>query len=343
MSGESTMHARNRRLPTRRAAISPIGAAIMAAGVLAAGLLGSVPGFEASAASFPISFAPQPINTDPVLPENAVEQVSPHVYVIKGFPNVGIIVGQKATLVVDTGMGRRNGEVVARAARRLSTHAQRLYLTTTHFHPEHASGQGGFPPDTIVIRNRVQQAELDADGNRTIALFARRSAQMQSLLEGATAGKADILFDRAAEIDLGGVHARLLYFGAAHTQGDELTFVPEDSVLIPGDVVQNEVSPNFTCATCNPRSWIAVLDEVAKLHPQIIIPDHGGFGGESLIAQDRAFLVDLQTRAAALRAQGVSVAQAGRQIQTDFTRKYPGWQTLGNLPRSVQQVYAEQP
>jgi glyoxylase-like metal-dependent hydrolase (beta-lactamase superfamily II) len=341
-SGEGTMHPRNRRLPRRRAAITLIGA-IIAAGVLAAGLLGGAPGLEASAASFPISFAPQPINTNPVLPENAVEQVSAHVYVIKGFPNIGIIVGQKATLVVDTGLGRRNGEVVARAARRASTHAQRLYLTTTHFHPEHASGQIGFPPDTIVIRNRVQQAELDADGNRMIGLFASGSAQMKSLLEGATVGKADILFDRAAEIDLGGVHARLLYFGAAHTRGDELTFVPEDSVLIPGDVVQNEVSPNFTCATCNPRSWIAVLDEVAKLHPQIIIPDHGGFGGESLIGQDRAFLADLQARASALKAQGVPVAQAGRQLQTEFTHKYPGWQTLQNLPRSVQQVYAERP
>ncbi len=328
----------DRWLPKRRAAIG-----LIAMAILAAALLGSEPAFQASAASFPISFAPQPINTNAVLPENAVEQVSTHVYVIKGFPNVGIIVGQKATLVVDTGLGRRNGEVLARVARRLAGREQRLYLTTTHYHPEHASGQSGFPPDTIVIRNRAQQVELDADGNRMIAQFARISAQWKALLAGASAGRADVLFDRAAELDLGGVHARLLYFGAAHTQGDELTFVPEDSVLIPGDVVQNEVSPNFTCATCSPRQWIAVLDEVAKLHPQIIIPDHGGFGGESLIAQDRAFLVDLQTRASALKAQGVAAAAAGRQIQADFMQKYPGWQTLQNLPHSVQQAYADQP
>src|SRR5579862_8168899 len=90
---------------------------------------------------------PQPIVSDPLLPEHA-EQVSTHVYVIRGFPNVGIIVGDKATLVVDTGLGPRNGAVVARVAKGLSTRGQRLYLTTTHFHPEHASGQAGFPADT---------------------------------------------------------------------------------------------------------------------------------------------------------------------------------------------------
>jgi glyoxylase-like metal-dependent hydrolase (beta-lactamase superfamily II) len=322
--------------------------AIAALGILGAAgpttcLLGAVPTPGVPALAFAISSAPQPINTNPLLPENAVEQVSRHVYVIKGFPNIGIIVGQKATLVVDTGLGKRNGELVARAARKLAGPAARLYLSTTHFHPEHASGQMGFSPDTIVIRNRAQQMELDATGERTIALFARGSAQMKALLAGATAGKADILFDRVLELDLGGVHARLLYFGAAHTQGDELTFVPEDSVLLPGDVVQNQISPNFTCTACNPRSWIAVLDQLAMLHPQIILPDHGGFGGEALIAQERAFLADLQARAAALKAQGETAAQAGQQIETQFRQKYPGWQSLQNLPRSVQQVYAEQP
>ncbi|HEX4051456.1 MAG TPA: MBL fold metallo-hydrolase [Steroidobacteraceae bacterium] len=284
---------------------------------------------------------PTPIVTNPTLPENAVERVSPHVYVIRGFPNIGIVVGERATLVVDTGLGARNGALIARAARKLSTHGQRLYLTTTHFHPEHTSGQGGFPADTTVIRNRAQQAELDANGARMDALFASGSAQMKKLLGGDIPTRADILFERALQLDLGGVHAQLRYYGAAHTQGDEVTFIPEDSLLLPGDVVQNQISPNFTCDVCAPGSWIAVLDQVATLHPRIIIPDHGGFGGEALIAQERAFLVDLQTRVAALKAQGLTAAQAGRQIAAEFAGKYTGWQTLGNLPQSVQHAYRE--
>jgi glyoxylase-like metal-dependent hydrolase (beta-lactamase superfamily II) len=223
----------------------------------------------------------------------------------------------------------------------LSTHGQQLYLTTTHYHPEHASGQGGFPKNTIVIRNRVQQAEADAEGARMIALFASRSPVMHSLLAGASVGPADMLFEHQAELDLGGVHARLLYFGPAHTRGDELIFVPEDSVLLPGDVVQNQISPNFTCDECTPASWLAVLDQVAALHPRIILPDHGGFGGEDLIAQESGFLTDLQNSAQTLERQGASAADAGRQIAAQFASRYAGWQNLRNVPHAVQLVYGE--
>ena len=62
---------------------------------------------------------------DPLIAENAIAKVSEHVYVISDrnvglVPNVGIIVGTKATLVVDTGLGPRNGETVLRATNGVS-------------------------------------------------------------------------------------------------------------------------------------------------------------------------------------------------------------------------------
>jgi glyoxylase-like metal-dependent hydrolase (beta-lactamase superfamily II) len=279
---------------------------------------------------------------DPLLPEGAVKQLSPHVYVIMGFPNIGIVVGDKATLVVDTGLGARNGALVARAAAKLSTKGQKLYLTTTHFHPEHASGQDGFPAGTVVVRNRAQQAELEADGPRMIALFAARPA-MKDLLQGAGVGKADILFDTDYTLDLGGVQAKLYYFGAAHTLGDEIIFIPQDSELIPGDVVQNKISPNVICDRCSPRQWIAVLDKIAPLKARLVLPDHGDLGDGALVAQERGFLRDLQTRAMALKAQGVPADEAGKRIGADFAVKYAGWSGLGNVPQSVQRAYADKP
>jgi len=285
---------------------------------------------------------PQPMITEPMLPEHAAHQVSPHVYVIMGFPNIGIVVGRRATLMIDTGLGPRNGAVVARTAAALSPPGQKLYLTTTHFHPEHASGQRGFPAGTIVIRPRVQQTELEAEGPRFLALFAR-SPRMHALLEGVGVDPANVLFDRDDTLDLGGVHARLMYFGAAHTRGDEVIFVPEDSVLISGDVVQNHLSPNIICDSCSPRQWIAVLDQIAPLNPQHILPDHGTLGGPELISDERAFLVDLQTRSLALKARGVPADEAGRQIATDFKAHYAGWYGLNNVPQSVAHAYADHP
>jgi glyoxylase-like metal-dependent hydrolase (beta-lactamase superfamily II) len=61
-------------------------------------------------------------------------KVSDHVYMTPGFPNVVYVIGDAATLVVDTGLGNGNGAVVARVAKRLSK-GQKLFLTTTHYHP----------------------------------------------------------------------------------------------------------------------------------------------------------------------------------------------------------------
>ena len=83
----------------------------------------------------------------PILGEETV-RISEHVWAIMGFPNIAIIPGTRATLVVDTGLGPRNGATIARVAARLAPHNTKLFLTTTHFHPEHAAGAAGFPPGT---------------------------------------------------------------------------------------------------------------------------------------------------------------------------------------------------
>ncbi len=282
-----------------------------------------------------------PFDTNPVLREDALKQVSPHAWVITGFPNVGIVVGRTGTLVIDTGLGDPNGALVARVARRLSPKGAKLYLTTTHFHPEHASGQGGFPAGTVVIRPRVQQAELERDGARMIGFFASRSPQMKTLLEGAGVGKADVLYDREHDLDLGGVHVRLFWYGHAHTEGDEIVMVDEDALMFPGDVVQDRISPNFTCDACSPSRWIAVIDQLAPLKPRLVAPDHGALGDGSLIGKERAFLAELDERAHALKKEGKSADEAGPVIQAEMEARHPDWGGLNNIPGSVKKAYAE--
>ena len=101
----------------------------------------------------------------PMVGENTT-QISDHVWAIMGFPNIAIVVGSRATLVVDTGMGPKNGATAARVAAKLAPNNHKLFLTTTHFHPEHAAGEPGFPPGTILIRNTMQQQEMEKHGRR---------------------------------------------------------------------------------------------------------------------------------------------------------------------------------
>jgi glyoxylase-like metal-dependent hydrolase (beta-lactamase superfamily II) len=280
--------------------------------------------------------------TNPMLPENKVTRVSEHVYAIEGWPNVGIIVGDRATLVVDTGMGPRNGATVAREVQNLAK-GPKLYLTTTHFHPEHASGASAFPPGTILIRPAVQQQEMEAHGNEFLEMFRGRSPQIKELLQDVKIPAPDVTFDHELKLDLGGVTARLMWLGAAHTKGDELTLVEPDSVLLPGDIVESKLVPSMPNADSSAKGWLAILDKLEVLKPRLVVPDHGALGDGSLIAKERAFLSNLQTRALELKRQGVSADDAGKQLTAELKAKYPEWENLGPVPNVVMRVYAEAP
>ena len=82
------------------------------------------------------------------------------------------------------------------------------------------------------------------------------------------------------------MHAGLFWFGGAHTKGDELIMVEPDSVLFTGDVVQNRVGPYFYCADCTPKTWLAVLNQMAQFSPRIVVPDHSPPGDGSLIPRN---------------------------------------------------------
>jgi glyoxylase-like metal-dependent hydrolase (beta-lactamase superfamily II) len=286
------------------------------------------------------AYAQYSFNAD--LSADETVKVSPHVWMIKGFPNIGIIVGEKATLVVDTGMGPKNGAYVAQTALKLSPQGAKLYLTTTHYHPEHASGDVGFPAGTIVILPRVQQQELEAEGQSIIDLFSKRSELNRSLLEGAKIKPADVLFDNTYTLELGGgVQARLLWFGTAHTKGDEVVLADPDSVLITGDVVQNKTGPAFACAECTPKKWLAVLDQIIPLNAKIVMPDHSPPGDGSLVKTEEDFMRDLVTRLQVLKAQGTSADDAKKILVAEFQAKYPDWVNMNGIPAVVEKGYAE--
>src|SRR5580698_161039 len=259
---------------------------------------------------------------DPMVSENAV-QVSDHVWAIMGFPNIAIVIGSRATLVVDTGLGPKNGATAARVAAKLAPNNRKVFLTTTHFHPEHAGGEPGFPAGTILIRDAVQQREMELHGQEMLDMFSQRSEQNKELLAGVVLRSPDVLFDQEARVDLGGVTARLLWFGGAHTKGDELTFVEPDRTLISGDVVQNKTMPNIFGDGGTPASWLAVLDKVATLHAAHVLPDHSDPGDGSLVAGERELIAGIRTQALALKRQGVSADDAGKQVSAGLKTLHP--------------------
>ncbi len=277
----------------------------------------------------------------PLVSEDTLKRVSDHVYTLVGFPNVGIVVGSRGTLVIDTGLGERNGATVVRVVQKLAKGPD-LYLTNTHYHSEHTTGEQAFPPNTILIRLAVQQEEMNKRVAAHIEQFRGMSAQNKDLLQDVRFRPADILFDNELKVDLGGVTARLFYLGPAHTKGDMLIFVEEDSVLLPGDIVQQKIFPIMPLEDSSVKGWLGILDQLQAMNPRIIVPDHGpAVTDVSEIGKERTYLLDLQSRASELKRQGVSVDDAGKQIASEFHTKYPDWQGLGYIPNEVKRVYEQ--
>ncbi len=277
----------------------------------------------------------------PLLSDDNLKRVSDHVSVLEGFPNVVFVIGSRATLVVDTGLGERNGATVMRAEQKLAK-GPILYLTTTHYHSEHTTGEQAFPSNTIIIRNTAQQEEMVKGVGAHMDAFRKMSAQNLDLLQNVKFRPPDVLFDREAKIDLGGVTARLFYVGPAHTKGDELIFVEEDSVLIPGDIVQKDIFPIMPNADASLKGWLANLDNVEALHPKFIVPDHGApIVDASQIGTQRAYFLALQARALELKKQGVSVDDAGKTITAELKAKNPDWPNPNNIAGEVTRVYEQ--
>jgi glyoxylase-like metal-dependent hydrolase (beta-lactamase superfamily II) len=275
----------------------------------------------------------------PILDESTT-RISEHVWEITGFPNIAIVVGSRATLIVDTGLGARNGATVARVAARLAPHNSKLFLTTTHFHPEHAAGEPGFPPGTLLIRDAVQQQEMQEHGRQMIDMFRGMSEQNKELLAGIELRQPDVTFDREATVDLGGVTARLLWLGGAHTKGDELTLVKPDNTLVSGDVVQNKTIPFIFGDGGTPSSWLGVLDKIAELHVAHVVPDHSPPGDGSLVAAEHDLISSIRQQALALKRQGVAADAAGQQVSAELKRQHPGWPDT-NASGFVKSVYAD--
>jgi glyoxylase-like metal-dependent hydrolase (beta-lactamase superfamily II) len=275
--------------------------------------------------------APQ---TSPLIREGATTKLSDHVWAIPDFnvglvPNVGIVAGSRAVLVVDTGLGPKNGEAIVREMRKLSAIAE-VYVVTTHYHPEHSLGAAAFKGARLLM-TRVQQQEMLELGKSIQDTFASRSAINAELLNGAVYPTPDILFDREYRLDLGGVHARLMWRGPAamHTRGDTMVLVEEDRVLFTGDVV---MSQRFLAAqnTSSLTTWLETLDELASLKPARVVPSHGSIGDATLIARDRAFLLAVQGRVTELKRAGKSIDEAAAAIVAEIAPGYPEWGNPSN-------------
>lgn len=304
----------------------------------------------AAAAWLALAAAPgaqTPGGPEALIREGIIQRISEHVHVIpqagvRLVPNVGIVVGSRATLVVDTGLGPVNAQTILREVARVRRGPD-LYVVSTHYHAEHAAGEAAFPASATIVRARSQQQDIDELGADGLLRFRTFSPLVAELLAGVRYRAADVVFEREHALDLGGVRARLLALGPTHTRGDTMVYVAGDGVLFAGDVVMNRQFPVFLGPTSSVAAWRGALEELAALAVRHVVPSHGPLGDGSLIDEQRTYLETLDAQVRGLRASGRSADETAELVTGAMQAAYPGWTGERWIGAAARAAYREAP
>ena len=271
----------------------------------------------------------------PIVDPSAVKEIAAGVYIIGDrrvplVPNIGIILGRDAALVVDTGMGPANGEKVMAAAKRVAG-GRPLILTLTHFHPEHGFGSQAFKGVARIHYNRAQLDELRAKGEAYLGMFKTFGPGVAAALEGTVLVEPDDVYDEASTmIDLGGRRVELRTWGLAHTAGDQVVWLPEERILFTGDLAEERIFPIFPWfppqdATIDAARWAHILTEVASWKPAIVVPGHGDIGGVEIVNAVRDYILDVGNRVARERKAGKGADAIVAELGPKIRAEHPDW------------------
>jgi len=259
-------------------------------------------------------------------------------------PNVTIITGRNAVMVVDTGLGAASARRVLAAAKRLAR-GKRIYLTTTHFHPEHSFGAHVFKGHATIITNRAQRDEMLRKGPAYRKLFAEKLG-VAAALKDVRFVTPDIVFDHETEIDLGGRIVKLSYQQRAHTLGDQVVSVPAQGVVILGDLLETRSFPivpwfpEIEDTDVDPINWREIVRKAEQSHPKVVIPGHGRVGTAADLAALGRHMDLVRTEVAQRCSSGQDLARIQEELAPLLRAQQPDWHLPEWIANGIQAWHA---
>ncbi|MFJ2157643.1 MBL fold metallo-hydrolase [Streptomyces sp. NPDC087856] len=293
-----------------------------------------------------------PVSHDPVVHITDVRELDRDLVVVPDgrvqlVPNIGVIGGREAVLVVETGLGPRNAEKVLEFAAEYAN-GRRIYLTTTHFHPEHAFGAQAFTGEATFLVNRAQAEDLKVKGAGYLDMFRGLGAPVARQLEGVVLPEPDLVYDDAYDLELGGRVVQLRATGRAHSKGDQVVRVPDAGVLFTGDLVeagQFAIFPWFPPydTDVSGTRWIAVMERLAGEGARVVVPGHGAVGGPELLADVRDYLRLLRDETWVRRDSAMSEETIVEEVRALMVERHPEWAERDWIDKGVGCLCAEHP
>ncbi|MCP5277593.1 MAG: MBL fold metallo-hydrolase [Thiobacillus sp.] len=216
------------------------------------------------------------------IPPTKVVKVNDRIYALLGpmdlpnkenqgyMVNSTLIIGDSGAIVIDTGFTDEIGAHLRKEVAKLTRKPVKVVINT-HHHGDHTFGNVAFPEARVISSEMCRKLLLEGE------------AEWLALVEGAVGRKfpntravpATEVYARNSRTDIviDGVKLTLWIPDAAHTLGDLMIWLPQDKVLIGGDILVNRITPNFRDALV--KKWVETLAEVQTLPARTIIPGHG--------------------------------------------------------------------
>ena len=289
---------------------------------------------------------------DPVVQTTGARELARDLVVIPNrrvdlVPNIGVIGGNHSVLVVETGLGPRNAEKVLAFASEYAK-GRRLYLTTTHFHPEHAFGAQTFAGEATYLLNSAQAADLASKGPGYLEMFRGLGAPVARQLEGVELVTPDLVYDDVYELDLGGRVVQMWATGRAHSKGDQVVTVPDAGVLFTGDLVeagQFAIFPWFPPydVDVSGLGWIEVMRRLVATDPNMVVPGHGDISGPQVLADVRDYLELLRDETWVRRDSAMNEETIVAEVKALMLKRHPEWTGQDWIEKGVDSFCAEHP
>jgi glyoxylase-like metal-dependent hydrolase (beta-lactamase superfamily II) len=216
------------------------------------------------------------------MPEPKVVKINDRVYVLLGpvalpsahnqgyMVNSTVIIGDQGVILVDTGSTDEVGKNLAKTIAKL-TPKPVTHIINTHHHGDHTLGNIAFP-GAQVISSAQCKVMVEKTGYEWKGIM---ESMIGRPFPNTKPVPASVTYPDLSrnDVTLQGVKMMLWVPKGSHTVGDTMVYLPDDKVLIGGDILVNTQTPNLRDG--NLSNWVGTLAEVQRIDAKTIVPGHG--------------------------------------------------------------------
>ena len=251
--------------------------------------------------------------------------------------NSTVIVGDKGVILVDSGGTDEGGRHIATSVRRI-TDKPITHVVNTHHHGDHYLGNVAFEGATFISSEMCRKMVLET-GHEWLEIMERDIGRK---LPGTKPVAAEAIYPEGTRTEtfVQGVRIVFLVPRGSHTVGDLLVYLPDDKVLVAGDVLVSGVVPTFQDGFV--KNWIQTLEEIQALGVVHFVPGHGDIMTLHDVAAMRDAMLRFYSGVKEGFRNGQSEGEIRKSLDLSLWEKLERSYVIGrNINRAYQEIEAD--